>query len=68
MTADLKPGIDTGKVLNVKHILTTLAVTIIVLFVLQKVIKQNIVIYDKSGAVTGTGEIKFSLGLKKKAA
>jgi len=67
MNANLSPGIDTGKVLNVKHILTTLAVTIIILFILQKVIKQNIVIYDKAGAENGHGEIKFSLGMKKKA-
>jgi hypothetical protein len=67
MNPNLTHGIDTGKVLNVKHILTTLAVTIIILFILQKVIKQNIVIYDKAGAETGRGEINFSLGMKKKA-
>lgn len=66
MNANLNPGIDTGKVLNVKHLLTVLAVTIITVLILQKVIRQNIVIYDTAGKETGRGEIKFSLGLKKK--
>lgn len=66
MNANFTPGIDTGKVLNLKHLLTVLALTIIVILVVQKVMKQTIVIYDKSGNETGRGEIKFSLGLKKK--
>jgi len=65
MNANLNPGIDTGKVLNLKHLLTVLAITIITVMVLQKIIRQNIVIYGTDGKETGRGEIKFSLGLGK---
>ena len=33
----------------------------------KKVMKQTIVLYDKAGAETGRGEIKYSFGLKKKS-
>lgn len=66
MNANLNPGLDTGKVLNLRHMLTILVITVVVILVIQKVMKQTIIIYDKSGAETGRGELKFSIkGLKK---
>jgi hypothetical protein len=68
MNASFTPGIETGKVLNLKYMLTILVIAVVVILVLQKVMKQTIVLTDKTGAETGRGEIKFSInGLKKKA-
>lgn len=68
MNPNLTPGIETGKVLNLKYMLTILVIAVVVILVLQKVMKQTIVLYDKAGAETGRGEIKISLTpIKKKA-
>ena len=66
MNANLTPGIDTGKVLNVKHILTTIAIVFIVVWIMQKIGKQAVIMYDNTGKETARGEIKYSLKPLKK--
>jgi hypothetical protein len=66
MNANLTPGIDTGKVLNLRHLLTTLAIVIVVVWIMQKIGKQSVILYDSAGKETGRGEIKYSLKPLKK--
>jgi hypothetical protein len=66
MNTNLTPGINTGKALNVKYLLTTLVVVVIVGFVLLKVLKPHITLYGSDGKESGHGEIKFSPPTVKK--
>ncbi|MCX6250723.1 MAG: hypothetical protein NTX61_08225 [Bacteroidetes bacterium] len=59
MNANLTPGVDTGKIFNVKNLLTTLILVVIVVWVLQKIGKQTLIMYGSDGKETGRGEIKY---------
>jgi len=67
MTNVVEQAVDVKKIFNIKHIITTLAIVIIVVWVLQKVGKQTITLYDNAGKESGRGEVKYTMtGLKKK--
>lgn len=60
MEMNLNPGINAGKVLNVKNLLTTIAIVVVVGFVVSKLFKNTMVIKDNAGNQTGTANLSFS--------
>lgn len=65
---NLTPGsvVETGKLFNVKHLLTTLIIVVLVVYVMQKIGKQTLVMYDSTGKETGRGVVNYGLTLFKK--
>ncbi len=62
---NLNPGISTGKVLNVKNILTTTAIVLLVLFLMSMIFQSALTIKDNSGNVTGSANFNFTPKWKK---
>lgn len=56
-----------GKAFNWKNLLFLVVLTVIVTIIVSYILKQEVVLYDANGQVTGKGEIKPSLkfGVKK---
>jgi hypothetical protein len=50
-----------GKAFNWKTLLFNVILTILVTIIVSRVLRQSIVLYDKTGNVTGEGEIKPQL-------
>jgi hypothetical protein len=59
-------NLQNSKVFSLKYMLTTLAVVIVVVWVLQKIGKQTITLYDSTGKQTATGTVKYSLSVPTK--
>ncbi len=47
-----------SKALNWKLLLTVLIITIIVVWIMGKISRQEVVLYDDNGNITGQGEVK----------
>ena len=62
---NLNPGVDTRKAFNMKNILTTVVIVVIVAFVISKLFKNTMVIKDNSGNQTGTANLSFTPFWKK---
>jgi len=63
---NLSPSIDTSKI-SVKYLLTSLLVMVILAFAFSKIVNQKIIIRDKSGNITGEGEMGYSFKNFKKS-
>lgn len=51
---------------NVKTVVLMLVLTVIVTLLMSYILKNEIIIYDNAGNITGKGEIKNSLKFLKK--
>jgi hypothetical protein len=66
MKFDIGHPVETGKIFNLKHLLTTLVIVVLVVWVMQKIGKQTLVMYDAAGKETGRGLISYGLTIFKK--
>jgi hypothetical protein len=58
--------VDTGKLFNVKHIITTVLIVVVVLWIIQKIGKPTITMFDATGKETGRGTLHYSVNSIKK--